>query len=89
MKLLSWEATNGKKGFCCARCYNRTTSARTTCICQGHNKGVGLAQAIEITRVCYTSWVAAHEKRLGAAITFKLAEPCKYTQQTFDWDTQQ
>ena len=49
MATLITQYTNGRRRSCNARCYNAKGSV-CTCICEGHNHGVGLRQATENTQ---------------------------------------
>lgn len=79
MKLIKWNA-NGKKGYCSARCYNRTSNSKSRCICQGINKGVGYKQAVINTQNLYLEWIAAKEQQLGIHLSYTLAPVCQYRQ---------
>jgi len=68
--------------ICNGRCYGKN-SAKTDCICQGHNRGVGKAQAIENTQewvqVWYQDWIDAHRGDYvpgwSFMLTYQLALP--------------
>lgn len=80
MKLITWTTLTGNKGFCSARCYNHSAHGKSSCICQGQNRGVGLKQAIVNTQEKYVEWIEAKERALHTHISYTLAPVCQYKQ---------